>query len=89
MPDMRAGVPESVVEESSKCLDVLCLTFPDHDDSPAKLTQLPASSAVAFNILPELVDPEVNATLRCICISATTVPVPEAAVDKEGRLISG
>jgi hypothetical protein len=67
----------------------LQLAFPCDDDPPAPGFKLAGNPAVPDHVPLELVFPEGNVGLWIGCDLATLVPVPEASMDEDCRLVTG
>ncbi len=85
----RSGGPSKYAFNTSCQQRLICrFTFPDYSYAPAQLVKRFFVTAVAFNILTELPDPEINAGLRRISKSAIGVAVPVAAMDENNCLVA-
>lgn len=62
--------------------------FPYHEDAPSLLYQPLVCFLVAANIRLELGFPERRPSARCRGVEAASVPMPEAAVHKDGQAMT-
>jgi hypothetical protein len=67
----------------NKLLLVSKLAFPDNQDMPSQLAERPLALPVTADVGRKLADPEFRSCLRHIRVSASRVPVPETAVNKD------
>jgi hypothetical protein len=82
-PNGSAGRSKLLREPPRQSGKVAQLTLPDGDHSPTRNLKFMFRSSVARDVTLELVLPELRTGLRGVRQPAV-VPVPEAAVDKEG-----
>lgn len=68
-------------------LRVFGLTFPHDDTSPAKFAQRALLNFVADGVAIQFREPPFPTVRRRRAILAAAMPMPEAAVDKDDRLV--
>ena len=60
-----------------------------YDDIPSLPLKFSAYSSVSLHVLIELILPETKSTLRCICLSAARMSMPETPVHEDNGFVSG
>jgi hypothetical protein len=65
------------------------VAFPHNDHFPSEASQLSANSSIALDVLVEFLAPESGVIGRSRGKTAARMPMPEAAMNKHGSLVTG
>lgn len=77
------------VQPDAELFSITKFAFPDDEYLPAEPAKLSGNPPVSLHICGELSRPELIPGFRCVRVTASAVPVPETAVDKDDRPVSG